>query len=127
MVEHILTGYRVLDLTHVLAGPTATRMMAEMGAEVIKVEFPPLGDIARSLPVKINGRSGYYVQQNRGKKSISVDIKTESGKIVLEDLIKCSDIFPTNFCLISSGKSEIEFCLFFISCLLSSGIGISPS
>ena len=82
MVKHILTGYRVLDLTHVLAGPTATRMMAEMGAEVIKVEFPPLGDIARSLPIKINGRSVYYVQQNRGKKSISVDIKTESGKLI---------------------------------------------
>ena len=97
MVKHILTGYRVLDLTHVLAGPTATRMMAEMGAEVIKVEFPPLGDIARSLPVKINGRSGYYVQQNRGKKSISVDIKTESGKIVLEDLIRCSDVLIENF------------------------------
>ena len=44
-------------MTHVLR-PTATRMMAEMGAEVIKVEFPPLGDIARSLPIKINGRSG---------------------------------------------------------------------
>ena len=97
MVEHILTGYRVLDLTHVLAGPTATRMMAEMGAEVIKVEFPPLGDIARSLPVKINGRSGYYVQQNRGKKSISVDIKTESGKLILEDLIRCSDVLIENF------------------------------
>ncbi len=97
MVKHILTGYRVLDLTHVLAGPTATRMMAEMGAEVIKVEFPPLGDIARSLPIKINGRSGYYVQQNRGKKSISVDIKTESGKLILEDLVRCSDVLIENF------------------------------
>ena len=62
--EQILNGFRVLDMTHVLAGPTASRLMAEMGAEVIKVEFPPLGDIARALPAHRNGRSAYYTQQN---------------------------------------------------------------
>ena len=52
MPKHILNGYRIIDLTHVLAGPSATRLMAEMGAEVIKVEFPPTGDIARLLPTQ---------------------------------------------------------------------------
>ncbi len=94
---HILSGYRILDLTHVLAGPSATRLMVEMGAEVIKVEFPPLGDISRSLPVIKNGRSAYYVQQNRGKKSLSVNIKTAEGKEIISKLIQKSDILIENF------------------------------
>ena len=82
-IPHILNGFRVLDMTHVLAGPSATRLMAEMGAEIIKVEFPPLGDIARSLPASANGRSAYYVQQNRGKLSICLDAKTDEGKEIM--------------------------------------------
>ena len=66
--KHILNGYRVLDMTHVLAGPSATRLMAEMGAEVLKVEFPTAGDITRALPAIKGGRSAYFAQQNRGKK-----------------------------------------------------------
>ena len=65
--KHILNGYRVLDMTHVIAGPTATRLMAEMGAEIIKVEFPPLGDVSRSLPALKNGRSAYYTQPGQEK------------------------------------------------------------
>ena len=95
--KHILNGYRVLDMTHVLAGPTATRLMAEMGAEVIKVEFPPLGDVSRVLPMQRNGRSGYYVQQNRGKQSICLDLKSAEGTAILTDLIKCSDVLIENF------------------------------
>ncbi len=94
---HILNGYRVLDMTHVLAGPTATRLMAEMGAEVIKVEFPPLGDVARVLPAQRNGRSAYYVQQNRGKESLCLNAKSEEGKAILRELIKKSDVFIENF------------------------------
>ena len=71
--KHILNGFRVLDMTHVLAGPTASRIMAEMGADVIKVEFPPLGDVARALPAHKNGRSAYFTQQNRGKRSICLN------------------------------------------------------
>jgi crotonobetainyl-CoA:carnitine CoA-transferase CaiB-like acyl-CoA transferase len=66
-VEAIFDGLRVLDLSNVLSGPTLTRLMTEMGAEVIKVELHPAGDIGRYLPWLHNGRSGYYVQQNRGK------------------------------------------------------------
>ena len=95
--KHILNGYRVLDMTHVLAGPTATRLMAEMGAEVIKVEFPPLGDVSRILPASRNGRSAYFTQQNRGKKSICLDAKVPAGKAILVDLLRQSDVFIENF------------------------------
>ena len=66
MPKHILNGYRIIDLTHVLAGPSATRLMAEMGAEEIKLEFPPTADLARLLPTLKHGRRAYYDQQNRG-------------------------------------------------------------
>lgn len=95
--KHILNGYRVLDMTHVLAGPTASRLMAEMGAEVIKVEFPPLGDVARMLPAHKNGRSAYYTQQNRGKFSICLNAKTPQGRAIITDLLKTADVFIENF------------------------------
>ncbi|MGE0486425.1 MAG: CaiB/BaiF CoA transferase family protein [Gammaproteobacteria bacterium] len=95
--KHILNGYRILDMTHVLAGPTATRLMAEMGAEVIKVEFPPLGDVSRALPGHRNGRSAYYAQQNRGKYSICLNAKADEGKAILRELIAKSDVFIENF------------------------------
>ena len=95
--KHILNGYRVLDMTHVLAGPTASRLMAEMGAEVIKVEFPPLGDISRALPAHKNGRSAYFTQQNRGKRSICLNAKTPEGRAILTELLKTADVFIENF------------------------------
>ena len=62
--QHLLSGYKVLDFTQVLAGPTVTRLMAEMGAEILKVEIAPNGDIPRALPFLKDGRSGYFIQQN---------------------------------------------------------------
>jgi crotonobetainyl-CoA:carnitine CoA-transferase CaiB-like acyl-CoA transferase len=62
----MLAGVKVLDFTQYLAGPTVTRLMAEMGADIIKVEQSPMGDPSRMLPAIRNGRSGYFVQQNRG-------------------------------------------------------------
>ncbi len=97
MNKHLLNDFKVLDFTHVLAGPTATRLMVEMGAEVIKVEFPPLGDVARLLPTVVNGRSTYYVQQNRGKKSVCVNLKTAQGKALIHELIKQVDVVIENF------------------------------
>ncbi|MBI2799654.1 MAG: CoA transferase [Gammaproteobacteria bacterium] len=97
MNKHLLSGFKVLDFTHVLAGPTATRLMVEMGAEVIKVEFPPLGDVSRMLPTVKNGRSAYYLQQNRGKKSLCVNLKTPEGKEIVEALIKEVDVVIENF------------------------------
>ena len=96
-LKHILDGYKVLDFTHALAGPTTTRLMAEMGADVVKVELPPVGDMSRFLPVKLNGRTSYFVQQNRGKKSICVNLKTDEGRAIIHDLIKEVDVVVENF------------------------------
>ncbi|MEM7541251.1 MAG: CoA transferase [Pseudomonadota bacterium] len=94
--KHLLNGFRVLDMTHVLAGPSATRVLAEMGAEVIKVELPG-GDITRTLPVIKDGRSAYFLQQNRGKKSLCIDLKKDEGKAIIRELLEGSDVFIENF------------------------------
>ena len=96
-MKHILEGTRVLDFTHYLAGPSCTRMLAEMGAEVIKVELAPTGDGCRQLPLIVDGRSGYYVQQNRGKKSICIDHKDPRTIDALKVLVKTCDILVENF------------------------------
>ncbi len=96
-MEHILSGYKVLDFTHFLAGPTTTRIMAEMGAEVIKVELFPAGDSVRQIAFLKNGRSGYYVQQNRGKKSLCIDVKKPQGLKVIKELLREVDVVTENF------------------------------
>ena len=93
----ILDGYKVLDFSQVLAGPTITRLMAELGAEVIKVELPPGGDRSRGLPFLRDGRSGYFVQQNRGKKSLCIDLKQPAGRAAIRDLITKVDVLVENF------------------------------
>ena len=93
----VLDGYKVLDFTQYVAGPTVTLMMAEMGAEVIKVELAPGGDKTRLAPMQVNGRSGYYVQHNRGKKSLCVDPKTPDGLAILKALVAKVDVVVENF------------------------------
>ena len=95
--DHVLAGYKVLDFTQLVAGPTVTRMMAEMGAEVIKVELTPNGDHSRHLPFVRDGRSAYFVQQNRGKKSLCIDLKTAAGAGVVRDLMSKVDVIVENF------------------------------
>ncbi|MGH7913919.1 MAG: CoA transferase, partial [Candidatus Binataceae bacterium] len=93
----VLDGYKVLDFTQYVAGPTVTLMMAEMGAEVIKVELAPGGDKTRVAPMQVNGRSGYYVQHNRGKKSLCVDPKSFDGLAILKALTAEVDVVVENF------------------------------
>jgi crotonobetainyl-CoA:carnitine CoA-transferase CaiB-like acyl-CoA transferase len=93
----VLDGYKVLDFTQYVAGPTVTLMMAEMGAEVIKVELAPGGDKTRLAPMQVNGRSGYYVQHNRGKKSLCVDPKIPEGLAILRALVAKVDVMVENF------------------------------
>ena len=95
--KHILEGYRVIDFTQYLAGPSATRLMAEMGADIIKVEIAPYGDPSRAFPYRKDKRSAYFIQQNRGKKSLCFDVKNERSKAVLTDLIKQCDVLIENF------------------------------
>ena len=95
--KRMLEGYRVLDFTQVLAGPTTTRYLAEMGAEVVKVEFAPNGDISRGVPYIRDGRSAYYVQQNLGKKSLCLDLKNPQAVEIIRDLIRKVDVIVENY------------------------------
>ena len=91
-----LTGVRVLDLTHTLAGPFATMILADLGAEVIKVE-PPNGDETRSWSPRIDGESVYFMSVNRGKKSIVVDLKTREGVDIVRRIASRSHIVMENY------------------------------
>ncbi len=97
MATGIFDGLRVLDFTNALSGPSLTRLMAEMGADVIKVELPPHGDMSRTLPGMRNGRSGYYVQQNRGKRSLFLDAKHPAGRELTRALVAEVDVLVENF------------------------------
>jgi crotonobetainyl-CoA:carnitine CoA-transferase CaiB-like acyl-CoA transferase len=93
----ILDGIRVVDLTQYLAGPTVTRLLAEQGADVVKVEQAPYGDPTRTLAVLREGRSGYFVQQNRGKRSLCVDFDDPEGRRILDALIATADVVVENY------------------------------
>jgi CoA:oxalate CoA-transferase len=93
----ILDGIRVVDMTQYLAGPTVTRLMAELGADIVKIEHPPHGDPSRTFAVVRDGRSGYFVQQNRGKRSVCVDIDHAEGRAVLDRLIERADVLVENY------------------------------
>jgi crotonobetainyl-CoA:carnitine CoA-transferase CaiB-like acyl-CoA transferase len=93
-----LAGLKVVDLTHVMAGPTCTLMLADMGAEVIKVEKIPAGDDTRySVPPKIGNEAASFLMMNRNKKGIALDLKTPGGARVLRRLIDKADVVVENF------------------------------
>jgi crotonobetainyl-CoA:carnitine CoA-transferase CaiB-like acyl-CoA transferase len=95
--RHVLDGYKVLDFTQFVAGPTVTRLMATMGAEVIKVELAPDGDRSRLVPYLRDNRSGYYVQHNLGKMSLCLDARHPEGVAILRELVKQVDVLVENF------------------------------
>lgn len=92
-----LTGIKVIDLSTMISGPLAGMMLADQGAEVIKVESPGMGDMMRHIGTQKNGMTGIYALHNRGKKSLVVDLKHETGKEVLRKLITESDVLIQNF------------------------------
>jgi len=104
-----LEGIRVLDLTWVLAGPFASMILGDLGAEVIKVERPPYGDAARTTGPIVNGESCYFFSINRGKKSICLDLKAERGKELFLRLVDLSDVVMENFTPGSMDKLSLGY------------------
>lgn len=93
-----LNGMKVIDLTHVMEGPTCTLMLADMGADVIKIEKTPDGDdTRRMLPPKIRDEAAAYMMMNRNERGIVLDLKTDGGKKVLRRLVKTADVLVENF------------------------------
>ena len=91
-----LEGLRVLDMTQFMAGPYCGMMLADMGAEVIKIENPKIGDFTRTVQPKVNDVSMYFNNVNRNKKSVSVDLKSAEGKEIFAKLLKTADVFLEN-------------------------------
>jgi len=93
-----LRGVTVIELAHIMAGPVCGRMLADMGADVIKVERVPSGDAARGfVPPLIDGESAAFMMLNRNKRGIAVDLKTEDGKAIVRRLLKDAEIVIENY------------------------------
>ena len=93
-----LDGIRVLDLTRMYAGPMCTRLLAELGAEVIKVEIPEAGDGVRNLAPQTEGRESYpFVILNRGKRGVTLNLSSEEGRGICRELAGKCDILIENF------------------------------
>src|SRR5437764_8527757 len=98
MNEPPLDGVRVLDLSRVLAGPYCTMMLADLGAEVIKVEQPEVGDETRGWgPPFAEGEAAYFLAVNRSKRSVSLDLKDPEGKAAALRLATQADVVVHNF------------------------------
>ena len=96
MKPYPLEGLKVLDFSRVLSGPYATRMLADLGADVLKIE-PPEGDVTRQLGRRFGNSSGFYVQQNVGKRNICIDMKAEGARELILDLVAKADLVVENF------------------------------
>ena len=96
MPEGPLSGYRIIDLSQVLSGPAATMLLADQGADVIKIE-PLGGDITRAMGVGENGMTAFHLNINRGKRAMSVDLKSPRALEIIKRLIRTADVFVQNF------------------------------
>lgn len=92
-----LSGVRILDLSRLLPGPLATMMLADLGAEVIKIEHPQKTDYIRNFPPFMGKDSAFYLSLNRNKKSLLLDVHSVQGKLVFMELVKKSDIVIEQF------------------------------
>ncbi|MDP6458136.1 MAG: CaiB/BaiF CoA-transferase family protein [Candidatus Bathyarchaeota archaeon] len=95
--EPPLKGVRVLDLSRVLAGPFCSMTLSELGAEVIKVEIPDRGDDTRTYPPFVNGESSYFMSINRGKKSVTLNLKNMEAQKALYKIAEKCDVFLENY------------------------------
>ena len=92
-----LSNIRVLDLTRVMAGPYCTMYLADLGAEVIKIEIPGSGDDTRKFPPFKNGESLYYCNMNRNKKGVTLNLKKPEGKALFKEMVKNADVVVENY------------------------------
>lgn len=92
-----LAGVRILDLTRVLAGPYCTMLLWELGAEVLKIEAPGVGDDMRAFPPFQGGESVFFATLNRGKRSLALDLTRDTDRALLDDLVKGADVLIENF------------------------------
>ncbi|MEY3744979.1 MAG: hypothetical protein RLZ48_657, partial [Actinomycetota bacterium] len=92
-----LSGIKVVDLSVMISGPLAAMMLADQGADVIKVESPGIGDMMRFLGSQKGGITGIFALHNRGKKSIGLNLKSDKGRQILRDLMKDADVVIQNF------------------------------
>src|SRR5207247_6880135 len=97
-VSDPLAGIRVVDLTHILAGPYCTQALADAGADVVKIEERGKGDDTRGWgPPFVEGESAYFLSVNRGKRSLTLDLKHQRGREILWRLLEQSDVLLENF------------------------------
>ena len=96
-VDGPLGGVTVIDMTRVLAGPYCTMVLADLGARVVKVETPGGGDDSRAFGPFVGGKSAYFMSINRGKESISLDLKEDAGRAAFESLLAGADVLVENF------------------------------
>src|SRR6478609_7039304 len=91
-----LNGITVVALEQAVAAPFATRQLADLGARVIKIERPDGGDFARGYDEAVHGNSSYFVWLNRGKESLTLDLKSADGRQVLDELLEGADVLVQN-------------------------------
>ena len=92
-----LDGYRIIELTSTVSGPMAGMILADQGADVIKIEPPAIGDLARYMGSSRNGMSAMYAVLNRNKRSLVLDFKEVSDKNIFNKLIQTADVLIENF------------------------------
>ena len=110
MKPNALSGIRVVDLTEVMAGPFCTMLLADLGADVIKIEAPERGDRSRRMaPLTESGESGAFLAVNRNKRSAAVDLKSEDGLEILRRLVEGADVLVENFRPGVTGRLGIDY------------------
>ena len=109
MAQRPLDGVVVLSLEHAVAAPFCSRQLADYGARVIKIERPGTGDFARSYDAAVNGLSSYFVWLNRSKESLTLDVKHQGAREVLDALLPCVDVLIQNLAPGAAGRLGLDY------------------